>query len=131
MKTILILDDEKAVRESLADYFEDRLWKVLRAESAEDALKLLELELPSAAVIDVRLPGIDGNDFIRQVIKQNISMAFVICTGSPEYVVPSDLLGVACVSEHLFKKPVSSLAKLEEEILGIIERLESMEAEDE
>lgn len=131
MKTILILDDEQAVRESLADYFEDRLWQTLRAESAEEALKLMLPEPPSAAVVDVRLPGMDGNDFIRQALKRNIRMAFVICTGSPEYVVPPDLLGLPEVSERLFKKPITGLAELEEEILRITKQLEGKETEDE
>ncbi len=131
MKTILILDDEQAVRESLADYFEDRLWQTLSARSAEDALDLLAPEPPSAAVVDVRLPGMDGNDFIRQVLKLNIPMALVICTGSPAYMVPPDLLGRPGVSERLFKKPITRLSELEEEILRITEQLEGKETEDE
>ena len=42
MKTILILDDEQAVRESFSDYFEDRQWHTILAESGEQALKLIE-----------------------------------------------------------------------------------------
>lgn len=131
MKTILVLEDEQTVRESLADYFEDRLWQTLQAESAEEALELMEPEPPSAAVVDVRLPGMDGNDFIPQALKRNTRMAFVSCTGSPEYVVPPDLLRLPGVSECLFKKPITRPAELEEEILRIADQLESKESEDE
>ena len=46
MNTILILDDEQAVRQSLVDYFEDILWNTVQAESAEEALELLKQEKP-------------------------------------------------------------------------------------
>ncbi len=39
MNTVLILDDETAVRQSFADYFEDQLWNVIQAASAEEAIR--------------------------------------------------------------------------------------------
>ena len=78
MKRILILDDEQAVRDSLIDYFEDRLWKTCPAESAEEALGLIASESFSAAVVDVRLPGMDGNDFIRQALKQTRRLSLFV-----------------------------------------------------
>ncbi len=124
MKTILILDDEQAVRQSLVDFFEDRCWRPVQAESAEQALGLLEQEKPVAAVVDVRLPGMDGNDFVRKVHEMDIAMACVICTGSPEYAVPPDLREIAIVSKRLFKKPIYLLDELEEELLRTMETLQ-------
>ena len=131
MKTILILDDERIVRDSFADYFEDRLWRPIQAESGEQALELLENESPAAAVVDVRLGGMDGNAFIREARVKKPGMAFVICTGSPEYKVPHDFLGLTQVSNRLFKKPVISMADMEKEILRVIERIERKEVKDE
>ncbi len=126
MKTILILDDEPAVCKSFADYFEDRLWHPIQAENAEGALKLLGDESPAAAVVDILLPGMDGNDFIRKAYRQKPEMAFVVCTGSPEYVVPSDLLELPCVSSRLFKKPITNLAELENELIRTIKGLKNV-----
>ncbi len=128
MKTILILDDEWVVRESFVGYFEDRMWRPIQAESAEEALELLEVERPDAAIVDVRLPGMNGNNFIREAVVRMPGMAFVICTGSPEYIVPDDFLGMPGVSNFLFKKPVTHLVDLEVEILQVIERLERKDA---
>ena len=127
MKTILILDDEPAVRQSIADFFEDCLWWPIQAGSAEEALQLLATEVPAAAVVDVRLPGMDGNTFIREVWQRGIKMAFVICTGSPEYDMPEDLLALPFVSDQLYKKPVTNMADMEREILHLIELVEQME----
>ena len=127
MKTVLILDDEQVVRESFSDFFEDRQWHTVTAESAEEALELLKNESPDGAVVDVRLPGMDGGDFIREAIRRKIRMAYVICTGSPEYFVPKDLAAQPCVSENLFKKPVIYLSELETEIIRIMDKLSAAE----
>lgn len=125
MKKILILDDEVAVRESYVDYFEDRLWEVVSAGSAEEALEILETEKVDAAVVDVRLPGMDGTSFIRKMCETVQNTAFIICTGSPEYIVPEDLLVFPCVSQILMKKPVSSFRELEDLIEETMDRITS------
>jgi len=117
MKKILILDDEPTVRHSFVDFFEDQMWQPIQAESGESALLLLESERPLAAIVDMRLPGMDGNEFIREACKRGFIMAFVICTGSPEYDVPDDLQALSCVSNHLFKKPVADFNELEKQVI--------------
>jgi len=131
VKTILILDDEQAVRNSFADYFEDNLWQPLEVESAEEALDMLETESIDAAIVDVRLPGMDGNDFIRNAYRSCPKTVFVICSGSPEYLVPPDLLKLPRVSNHLFKKPVTRMADLEKEVLRTIEDINRKDGKDE
>ncbi len=116
MKTILILDDESGVRQSLFDYFEDHLWNPIMAESAEEALLLIEKENPVAAIVDVRLPGMNGSDFIREVVQGQISMVFIICSGSSEYEFPQDLKNMPRVCDEFFKKPVQDLSVLERQV---------------
>ena len=58
--SVLVLDDEGVVRESLADYFEDCGWRVWQAASAEEALELLASESPGGVLVDIRLPGMRG-----------------------------------------------------------------------
>ncbi len=120
IKTVLIVDDETFIRQSFSDYFEDHLWQTLQAESGEQAMEILEKESPEGAVVDIRLGGMDGDDFIRKAYKKKPKMAFVICTGSPEYDVPADLLKLPCVSNHLFRKPVTDMTELEMELLLLI-----------
>ncbi|MCP5046949.1 MAG: response regulator [bacterium] len=120
MKTILILDDENAIRLSFVDYFEDRMWRTLEANSAEKALELLKHAQPDAAIVDIRLPGMDGNNFVREVYRRNIKMAFILTTGSPEYRLSADLLALE-VPIQLIRKPVVNLAGLEEVILKMME----------
>ena len=115
-KTILIIDDETSIRESLADYFSDRQWRTLEAESGEDALEILGQESPHGAIVDIRLGGMDGDAFIRAAHKKKPNMVIIICTGSPEYDVPADLLRLPGVSRRVFRKPITDMAKLEKEL---------------
>lgn len=124
MKSILILDDERVLREAFVAFFEDRLWKSIQAESAEEALKLLASEAPDAVLVDIRLPGMDGDDFIRQACALDSKIGFVICTGSPEYLLPPDLAACDQVSTEIFRKPVARITDLEDEIIRIIHHLE-------
>jgi DNA-binding NtrC family response regulator len=125
MKTILILDDERVLREAFAAYFEDRLWRVVQSESAEEALKLLENESPDVTLVDIRLPGMDGDDFIRKAHLLKPRMAFVICTGSPEYRIPPDLQALPQLSKCVYRKPVTRMADFEKEIVRAIQRLQA------
>jgi len=122
MKTILILDDDSAVRESLSDFFEDREWHVLPAGSAEEALEVLDHETPDGAVVDIRLPGMDGNSFILEAVKKRPNLAYVIATGSPEYSLPETVAGMCGVSEQVFAKPITDLASLEQVLLRQMEK---------
>jgi len=122
MKSVLILDDDAAVRESLMDFFEDREWRVLPACSAEEALAELEYEAPHGAVVDIRLPGMDGNAFILEAARKCPAMACVIVTGSPEYRPPEDVVETSEVSASVFAKPVTDLISLEEALLRKIKK---------
>ena len=119
-KTVLIVDDETYIRQSFSDYFEDHLWRTLQAVSGEQALELMEKESPDGAIVDIRLKGMDGDAFILQANKKKSKMVFVICTGSPEYDVPAELLKLPCVSDHVFRKPVNDMAELENDLIRLI-----------
>ena len=64
---ILLVDDEPAMRELLRVTFESDDIAVEEAESGEEALAALRGKLPSAVVLDLRLPGIDGAEVCRRL----------------------------------------------------------------
>lgn len=112
--TILILDDDAAVRESLGYIFEDLGWDVRETETAEKALEAVQHNPPAGVVVDICLPGMDGNSFILELEKTHPHVACLICTGSPEYRPPEDVLARPQVFEQIFAKPVTDLGKLAE-----------------
>ncbi|MFN8061851.1 MAG: response regulator transcription factor [Vicinamibacterales bacterium] len=64
---ILVVDDEPHIRRSLAVSLEGRGFEVSTAESAEDALRQCDSQLPDVLIVDVLLPGLDGIELVKQI----------------------------------------------------------------
>jgi CheY-like chemotaxis protein len=64
---ILVVDDEKNVRTTLADILSDEGHDVVTAESGERALKLCSRYRFDVILLDVRMPGIDGLEALRAI----------------------------------------------------------------
>ena len=58
--TVLVVDDEKLIRWSLGSRLERKGYRILTAETGEDALLNVASDKPDLMLLDVRLPGIDG-----------------------------------------------------------------------
>lgn len=106
---ILVLDDEMSIRESLSDFLEDFDYNVFSAETAETALELLNDNIVHVAIVDMRLPGIDGNAFIVQAHKISPKTKFIIHTGSVNYHMSTEVRDVGVQEEFVFLKPIGNL----------------------
>ncbi|MEE4242459.1 MAG: response regulator [Desulfopila sp.] len=106
---ILIVDDEPGLLFSLCAYLEDDGFIVKTTISGEDALEALAKEHFDAVIIDIRLPGKDGNDVIFEAVKAGTSAAFFIHTGSTDYQIPQSLKQLGFSSENIFLKPILDL----------------------
>ena len=122
IKTVMIVDDEEFIRQSFVDYFEDCLWRTIPVESGEQALEILNHEKPQGIIVDVRLPGMNGNEFIRQAYNKIKDTIFIIYTGSPEFIIPKDLLTLPNVSDTLFKKGERDLTDIKNELVKLIQK---------
>ena len=66
-RTILVVDDEKSIRTTLADILEEEGFEVTTADCGEKAVKLCE-KLPFDVILmDVRMPGMDGFEAFRVI----------------------------------------------------------------
>ncbi len=119
-RKILILDDDDMVREGLVAYFEDRSWQVIASDSAEMALRQVDAEKPDCAIVDIRLPKIDGSAFVRVASLLCSKMVYLIYTGSSEYVMPEYLKLNSNVSNNIFIKPVFDMAEIENELVNML-----------
>lgn len=113
---ILIIDDELSLLKSLVAFFEDEGFNVQGATSGEDGLKILEREQMDAVIIDMRLPGIDGNDTIAKAHEMQPSLHFLIHTGSTDYQIPHSLHRIGITKDAIFLKPLMDLSVLAEAV---------------
>ncbi|GFK93200.1 Alginate biosynthesis transcriptional regulatory protein AlgB [Fundidesulfovibrio magnetotacticus] len=102
---VLVIDDEPQLRSNLRDCFEDYGFTVLTAICAEDALEMLLREKVDACTVDIRLPGMTGNEFIAKASRMRPQLKFVIYTGSWNYEIPGDLANAGVTPEEIFNKP--------------------------
>jgi len=65
---VLVVDDEKLIRWSVAERLQRGGYEVLSAESGEQALELVATTPPDVILLDVRLPGIDGVQTLQRAL---------------------------------------------------------------
>ena len=110
---VLLVDDEASVRDNLQAYLEDEGFIVIPAGSGEEALDAVEQQQRfGVAIVDMRLPGMSGNDFIRRAIELSEQLHFIIHTGSLEYQLPEDLHSLGVSPADVLLKPIGDLSEL-------------------
>ncbi|MDO9081708.1 MAG: response regulator [Humidesulfovibrio sp.] len=117
---ILVIDDEERVRELLLEYLgEFDEFELRGAGSAEEALALLRQRPAALSVVDIRLPGMDGADFIKTAAPARLCGRFIVHTGSVDFSLSRALLDLGLVEEDVFNKPADA-AKVLERIRALI-----------
>ncbi len=116
MKKILIVDDEKAIINLLKQVFSRAGYDVRSAESAENALDILENENISVMFFDLNLPQMNGVELCK-IVKKNMPMSVIYAiTGYASLFELSECREAGF--EDYFKKPVNISALLEKAASG-------------
>ncbi len=117
MKTILVVDDDDLLVESLTDLLEVEGYRVVSAENGKDGLARFEKENPDLVLTNFRMPIADGLDLVQGVhaLPEFRSLPVVVMSTSHKGVALSPrTVGVSAI----LGKPFGL-----EELLAIIERL--------
>ena len=68
-RTIMVVDDEAAQRRLMSEFLDSLGYTALEMSSAEDALEAIERKRPEMVLLDIRLPGMNGIDALREIRK--------------------------------------------------------------
>src|SRR5574344_1860534 len=79
--TLLIIDDEKNIREGLAANFEMDGYNVKTAADGAEGLSLIEKGDIDLGITDLRMPGISGEDVLKKVTTETPGIPVIILTG--------------------------------------------------
>jgi DNA-binding NtrC family response regulator len=126
-RRILLLDDEEGFRRSLRAYLEDEGFEALDAESGELALEIVGESRIDAAIVDIRLPGMDGDAFIEYAHRVDSNVRFLICTGSVDYRLPERFVKMGMTDADMFFKPLDDMAALTEALKTILKKKDNHE----
>ena len=80
MRTMLIVDDDAAWRDLYAMEFKP-CFRVVEAQDGIEALGLLDRARPDIIVLDLRLPRLNGLDFLRALDRRGLRTPVVVCSG--------------------------------------------------
>jgi len=109
---ILVVDDEINIRHSLGAYLEDHGYRVASVENAEEAIDLIGQELFDLMLVDLRLPGISGDQLIVRACQLQPGIKGLIHTGSADYRLSDELERIGMSKKKIFYKPVRDLRLL-------------------
>lgn len=116
---ILIVDDEESQRRQLAGFLKKQSFNVTTAESGPEAINLCQDKSFEIALIDLKMPGMDGIELLRKLKESSPEIQVIMMTayGSVETAVEAMKLG----AYNYVNKPVN----LDELKLNISKALES------
>lgn len=86
-KNILIVDDNKLIREILRDVLTKNGYQVLEAKDGEEALKIYKSKLPDMIILDIVMPGINGFELLRIFRKEeeNLMLPIILLTSQVDF----------------------------------------------
>lgn len=83
-RKLLVVDDELLIRDLLYDHFAAKNYQITTAQSAEDALEILEREGEFDVVLtDLKMPGMGGLELIEHLKSDGGNIPVIIMTGFP------------------------------------------------
>jgi two-component system, NtrC family, response regulator AtoC len=118
MKRILVVDDEESIRVALSALLMRHGYHVTTAPDGAQALQLLAAEGADVAFVDMRMPGMNGIELIREVAERGLSVTVVVMSayGSVDNAVEAMQAGAYDYITKPFKtdEVILTLAKAEE-----------------
>ncbi|WP_037287507.1 response regulator transcription factor [Saccharibacillus sacchari] len=70
-KKVLIVEDERRIRELISDYFVAQHWTVCQAADGSEGLYTFETEIPDLVILDLMMPEMDGWELCRRIRRRS------------------------------------------------------------
>jgi len=80
---ILVVDDDESIRKTLANILEEKGYAVDTAENGGEAIKKAKAKFYNLALIDIRLPDMEGTKLLTAMKEATPTMVKIIVTGYP------------------------------------------------
>jgi PAS domain S-box-containing protein len=117
VRTVLVVDDDPAVREVLADLLDRIGVRVLTAAGGREGIQLALREVPDAIILDLLMPDISGFDVLRELQADPIAAGIPVLVLTSKDLTPEERAMLDLVSEGIVSK--SSSQDLLRELLRI------------
>jgi two-component system response regulator FixJ len=108
MATVFVIDDQESVRHALAEMLGVFGFEVETYDSATSFLQSLAAPRVGCIIADVRMPGIDGIELVRELTRRGVELPVVLISGHAD--VPMAVAGIKAGAEDFIEKPVDDRA---------------------
>ncbi|MDQ0257165.1 two-component system response regulator (stage 0 sporulation protein F) [Evansella vedderi] len=103
-KKLLIVDDQFGIRVLLNEVFEKDGYETLQASNGKQALKLVTEEHPDLILLDMKIPGMDGLEILREIKKMdNVTSDVIMMTAYGELEMINEAMQLGALTH--FAKP--------------------------
>ena len=120
MTKLLTIDDETEFTSIIQSYFGVRGFEVFIANRGDEGLEIFRTEKPQVCLIDLRMPGLHGDEVLREILLEAPSTKCIMITASEgEGKTRAKLIEMGAYT--CFDKPLSSLRDLEQKIREALE----------
>ncbi len=118
---LLSIDDEVEFTNLIESYFSPRGYKVFVANEGATGLTIVKNENPDICLIDLKMPGLHGDEVLKEILKYNPKAKCIMITASEgEGKTRAHLLEIGAYT--CFDKPLSSLKDLEKKMKEALAR---------
>ena len=123
---VLLIDDDEWIRDSLSVYFESEGCHLKTLETAEEGLEALKRQAYDIIMIDYKLPGMDGLEFLKRIKEAhpNAMKILISAYGNKEIVSEATTMGI-----HDFIEKPFTTRTVEDSLSGLIKKRERKNSE--
>lgn len=106
---IMIIDDEENICKALGNFLDDfEEFDIRTAHSAEEALRALDASPADICIVDLRLPGMNGIELVRNIVTRGLCRRNILHTASLDFELTDDLASLGVTDEDIFFKPTQN-----------------------
>jgi CheY-like chemotaxis protein len=118
--TILVVDDDPALRDALSSLLAEDGWRVATASDGEAALAAVEHTTPTAMVLDLMMPRCDGFEVLRALRKRQTTRDLPVVVITARELSDDDRARLAHNAERVYQKQAVGLDELRRELRGVV-----------
>ena len=118
--SILIVDDDPALRDVLSSLLAEDGWQVSTAADGEAALAAVQRERPAALVLDLMMPRVDGFQVLREIRSQPATRDLPVIVVTAKELTEDDRQRLARSAERVILKQATPLSELRQEIHDLL-----------
>ncbi len=117
---ILVIDDEKVIRNSYCAYLEDHNYQVFEASNGIDGLRQIETEKPDLVLLDLQMPEMGGLDVLSHIQSSSSVLPVIVISGGG--VIGDVVEALRLGAWDYLTKPIHNLVVLQHAMTKVLER---------